>query len=960
MKPLFTWILSVILIGYAFSAKAQGSWPPLASNIVDATSASTIYSVIKDSSGNIYAGMLSGVYKWNGNSWILLGTPNTLYAPYSLTTDSHNNIYATGNFTDPQGNYYVAKWDGANWTELGVGNTALSAAGPIRSITTDQAGNIYAAGEFTDGLSQHYVAKWDGAHWTEVGTGTNALNANGTIWSVVADAAGNLYAAGNFTDAGGHPYVAKWNGSAWTELGGSGSSFSTYILCLTLDQSGNVYAGGEFVNAGGYNYVAEWNGSTWAEVGAGANALNAANWIRCLTVDHEGNLYAGGEFYQNVSKYVAKWNGSTWTTVGTGTNSLNANGGIYSIVADTVGNLYIGGAFTNSSGNEVVEEWNNSAGQWAVLSSGGVGVLDIGNGSGPTIIAADTAGSVYVAGAFVDAAGNRYVAKWSNNRWSSLIGNPANAPSQVSSLKADRSGHLYVLGYFPFIGNAVARWADTSWVQLVGGPVNPNGQIDIIGLDSAGNLYASGTFTDPAGNYYVAKWNGSAWSEIGGDGTLLQVGQLGVDLHGNVFVGVANQDSTSILRWTGSKWVSLSDANTNGNYDLGLYYISIDKYGNVYTRAEAEDSYGFHDFVAEWKGDYWHALGGADGVLAGSVYAAPDPSGTMYLQSDNYVFRCDGTNLTPLHPFASNRDYASQFAFDLRGNLYGVGQFTGSNGIYYEARYDSTYLPAPSVSGIAGHCQLDSTATAKINNLPSYATVAITEDGAPLAYSTADSTFIYFTTRSTPVGSHSIHVSYAFAGNAAATDTGFVVTAAFTPAITIAGNIKIVYGGSTVLTATINSPVENTSLLQWQDSTSTQSWTSVAGATAVSLTYTPLNGSKIRCQLVDTAACATQDTVYSNILSFAVQPAPDTTAVPNGIKIYPDPAKDMVTLTNLALTDQWQSLDIYNLQGRLVIANINVSDDTQITINISALAPGYYVCRLTGVKGQAYVKFLKF
>ena len=958
MKPLFPWILSVVLIGYTFPARAQSSWPSLASNIVDATSTSFIHSVVKDSGGNIYAGMLSGVYKWNGNSWILLGTPNTLYAPYSLAIDSRNNLYATGNFTDPQGNYYVAKWDGANWTELGVGNAALGAAGPILSLATDQAGNIYAAGDFTDGLSQQYVAKWDGAHWTEVGTGANALHANGTIWSVVADAAGNLYAAGNFTDAGGHPYVAKWNGSAWAEVGGAGGSFSTYINCLTLDQSGNVYAGGQFVNAGGYNYVAEWNGSVWAEVGAGANALNATNWIRCLTVDNKGNLYAGGEFYQGVTKYVAKWDGNAWTTVGTGTSSLNANGGIYAIVADTAGNLYIGGAFTNSSGNEVVEEWSNSAGQWAILSSGGVGVLDIGNGSGPTIIAADTAGSVYVAGAFVDADGNRYVAKWANNRWSSAIGT-THTPSQVSSLKADRSGNLYVLGYFPFIGNAVARWADTDWALLAGGPVNPNGQIDIIGLDSVGNLYASGSFTDPAGNYYVAKWDGSTWSEIGGDGTLTQVEQLGVDFHGNVYIGVANQDSTSILRWTGNKWVSLSDANTNSNYLLGLYYIAIDKYGNVYTRAEATDSYGFHDFVAEWKGDYWHALGGADGVLAGSVYAAPDPSGTMYLQSDNYVFRCDGTNLNALHPFASTRDYASQFAFDLRGNLYAVGQFTGPNGFYYEARYDSTYLPTPAVSGISGHCQLDSTADAKMTNLPSYATVAITEDGDTLAYSTPDSTFIYFITKSTPAGSHSIHVSYAFAGNAVATDTSFVVTAAFTPAVTIAGNTRIAYGGSTVLAATISNPGDSTAFLQWQDSTSTQSWTSIPGATGDSLTYTPLNGSKIRCQLVDTAPCATQDTVYSNILAFVVQPAPDTTSGSNGIKVYPNPATDMLTLTNLALTDQWQNLDIYNLQGELVIANINVTGDTQITINISALAPGFYICRLTGMKGQAYVKFLK-
>jgi len=179
-----------------------------------------IKKVCTDSSGNlIVAGNFQSSHgakhhfaKYNGNSWIELGTKADKYRPdgekvYSIMVDKNNSIYAAGKFND-KGQYYVAKWDGTSWTKLGTGSSSLNANGAINSIALDKDGNVYAAGEFTNKQHKYYVAKWDGSSWKELGNGTDALNANRPITSICVNSNNTVFAVGQFTNASNKNYIA--------------------------------------------------------------------------------------------------------------------------------------------------------------------------------------------------------------------------------------------------------------------------------------------------------------------------------------------------------------------------------------------------------------------------------------------------------------------------------------------------------------------------------------------------------------------------------------------------------------------------------------------------------------------------------------------------------------------------------------------------------------------------------
>ena len=209
------------------------------------------------------------VAKWDGTAWSELGGTNSLMANctiFSIYSDVNGNIYAAGLFTNgssnANGNKYVAKWDKSNntWSELG-GLNGLAANGPIISICTDATGNIYAAGEFTNNNNEYYIAKWNGVVWSEVGH-NNGTTANFTIEAICIDSSGNIYAAGGQFNAWRNYFVSKWNGTTWSELGGNnGINVDSVIYTLYCDASGNVYAGGTFINSMGNYYVAKYTPS---------------------------------------------------------------------------------------------------------------------------------------------------------------------------------------------------------------------------------------------------------------------------------------------------------------------------------------------------------------------------------------------------------------------------------------------------------------------------------------------------------------------------------------------------------------------------------------------------------------------------------------------------------------------------------------------------------------------------
>ncbi|HTN17074.1 MAG TPA: T9SS type A sorting domain-containing protein [Chitinophagaceae bacterium] len=350
------------------------------------------------------------------------------------------------------------------------------------------------------------------AQWKELGSGSAALKANGVIGGMTIDATSNIYVGGHFTNTAGKKYVAKWNGSNWTELGSLAADGD--INALTKDKSGNIYAGGGFKNSTGKRYVAKWDGSVWSEIGSGTSGLNAVNDILCLATDAAGTVYAAGKFTNSgpLNSYVAKWDGSAWTELGgSGATSLKANAMIQTITTDKGGNVYAAGAFTNASGRYYVAKWNGSV--WSELGA-------LNANAQIYALTSDTSGNLYAAGDFTNLAGMRYVAKWNGTSWTEL-GTGLPASNVISSIAVSVTGKVYVGGFYKTstYDAFVSEWNGSSWSTIGTGAdqlKTNGGHINALAFSPTGFLYATGTMVNSAAEPYVAKYaKGMSASEPG-------------------------------------------------------------------------------------------------------------------------------------------------------------------------------------------------------------------------------------------------------------------------------------------------------------------------------------------------------------------------------------------------------------------------------------------------------------
>jgi hypothetical protein len=322
--------------------------------------------------------------------------------------------------------------------------------------------------------------------------------------------------------------------STWPEMG----DLNTHnpLSCLLTDASGNLYVGGELLYSTqiyGYtysvSYLAKWNGVQWSEVGTGANALKANSGINTICRDDTGNVYAAGGFtdttffssywiHPDGQVYIAKWNGSSWSRVGN-KGCFPGNGGhVFSLVYNSKnGYLYASMALSyNPTFTYDVYYWNGLS--WNILDNSSsklnrsIGVLYVDNN-----------GNLYAGGTFTNSNGKYYVAQWNGTNWIELgTGtNGLNANGYVQTICSDASGNLYAAGNFTNASGRyyVAKWDGTTWAELSGvNSMSADGAINSICFDNADNLYAGGLMSywiGPDRTYYIAKWDGAAWSVVG-------------------------------------------------------------------------------------------------------------------------------------------------------------------------------------------------------------------------------------------------------------------------------------------------------------------------------------------------------------------------------------------------------------------------------------------------------------
>ena len=260
-----------------------------------------------------------------------------------------------------------------------------------------------------------------------------------------------------------------------------------------------------------------------------------------------------------------------------------------------------------------------AAGSWSALGSNGSGNGVLNSG----VYALAVSGSnLYVGGYFSNAAGiptADFVAEWNGSAWSALGSNGSGNGTlngYVYALAASGSG-LYVGGYFSNAAGIptadyIAKWNGSAWSAL-GSNGSGDGALNLYVFAlavSGSDLYVGGVFSNAAGiptADYIAKWNGSAWSALGsnghGNGALnSEVHALAVSGSG-LYVGGYFTDAAGIAtadyiaRWNGSAWSALG-SNGTGNTVFALALSGSDLYvGGVFTNAAGIAT---ADYIAKW------------------------------------------------------------------------------------------------------------------------------------------------------------------------------------------------------------------------------------------------------------------------------------------------------------------------------------------------------------------------
>lgn len=429
----------------------------------------------------------------------------------------------------------------------------------------------------------------------------------------------------------------------WVSMGGV-AGVDGAVNAILPDANGTLFIGGYFKSVGATlaNNIAQWDGSSWQALGAGTDYTVGA------LAKLGDNLFVGGLFTNAggvVANGIARWNGTAWSALGSGVARPAPRKPSVLSLAVVGSTLYAAGDFTSIGGVAAnsVARWNGAV--WSALGPGINGWVYALAPSGTSLYAGGyfrTAGAVTVNG----------VARWNGSAWSALgtgVSDPnpnPSFPALVYSLAVSGTT-LYAGGMFTQAGNVaanrVARWNGSAWSAL-GGGVDGNAEsgtfVTRLAL-SGSTLYAGGQFSSaggvPAAN--LAKWNGTSWSAVraGVNGTVYALATSGTNLLvGGDFALTDGVAVRNLAKLSGNTWARV-DADTPLSTDAAVSALAQVGtnlvVGGSFTLAGGKPA----NRVAQWSNGRWTNLGSG---LNGPVTALAQTGGNLYVGGD---FEAAGT-----------------------------------------------------------------------------------------------------------------------------------------------------------------------------------------------------------------------------------------------------------------------------------------------------------------------------
>jgi hypothetical protein len=464
----------------------------------------------------------------------------TLNYPSGVVVDSTGNLF----IVDSPRIRKVAAGTGIITTVAGNGTTDFSGDGGMATSA-----GLYPAGVAVDNNSNLYIADyWNnrirkvmaetGIITTVAGGGTGGLGDGGaataaSLWypnGVALDNVGNLYIADSQNQrirkvAAGTNIITTFAGNGTLGFSGDGGTAT----------SANIYKpSGLAVDSFGNLYIADTNNSRIRKVASGSNIITtvAGGYLgdngkatsaglygpHGVSVDNSGNLYIADRYGNRIRK-VANGTGVITTVAGTGSSGFSGDGAFatnaninnpWRAVADSSGNLYIA-----DSGNNRIRKVETGTGIITTVAgngnsgfSGDDGLATSANLGGPTGVAVDTAGNIYVASSNrirkVDV-GTGIITTVAGNGTTGFSGDGGAATSaslnSTSDVAVDNAGNIYIADRNNYRIRKVA--VGTGIITTVAGNGSGGFSGDNGTATSAG-FFPWGLAVDGNGNLYIA------------------------------------------------------------------------------------------------------------------------------------------------------------------------------------------------------------------------------------------------------------------------------------------------------------------------------------------------------------------------------------------------------------------------------------------------------------------------